>query len=128
MRDAENAKHLAQFELLGRKNIRIMYKNPNIKQLPPSNNLFVKNIDKSTNIKDLHSEFLQFGSIVSAKLAVDEKGEPLGYAYIQFENKESVYKVLLKSNSVVFPSSTFDPNFIEQQLIEQIKGNYGAKL
>jgi len=57
LRDAENAKHLAQYELLGRKNIRIMYKAPNIKQLPSGNNVFVKNIDKIANIKELHAEF-----------------------------------------------------------------------
>jgi len=35
-----------------------MYKAPNIKQLPTGNNVFVKNIDKAANIKELHAEFL----------------------------------------------------------------------
>jgi len=126
MRDAENAKHLANFELLGRKHIRIMYKNPNIKQLPPSTNLFIKNIDKTANVKDLHSEFLQFGSIVSAKLAVDEKGDSLCYGYVQFEQKESVLKVLLKANAVIFPNVQAQVN--EQAFIEELKVNPNLKL
>jgi len=93
-RDAENAKHVAQYEKLGRKHIRIMYKRPNIKQLNNTANVFIKNIDKAAIIKDLHAEFSKFGPILSAKLAVDQKGESLGYGYVQFENDSDAKKAL----------------------------------
>jgi polyadenylate-binding protein len=94
-RDAENAKHVAQYEKLGRKHIRIMYKRPNIKQLNTSSNIFIKNIDKAATIKDLHAELSKFGPILSAKLAVDSKGDSLGYGYVQFEREEDAKSTLV---------------------------------
>jgi len=94
-RDAEQAKHLAQYEKLGRKNIRIAYKKTNIKQQQNNkSNIFIKNIDKAATIKEVHQEWSKFGTIFSAKLAVDSKGESLGYAYIQFEKEEDAQKAL----------------------------------
>jgi polyadenylate-binding protein len=94
-RDAENAKHVAQYEKLGRKHIRIAYKRSNIKQQQNNkSNIFIKNIDKAATIKEVHQEWSKFGTIFSAKLAVDSKGESLGYAYIQFEKEEDAQKAL----------------------------------
>jgi len=93
-KDAENARHVAQYEKLGRKHIRIMYKRSNPKQLNNNANLFIKNIDKAATIKDLHAEMSKFGPILSAKLAVDQKGDSLGYGYVQFEKEEDAKKTL----------------------------------
>jgi polyadenylate-binding protein len=91
-RDAENARQVAQYSKLGKKNIRIMFKT-NVKDLDNDANLFIKNLDHNVNVKELH-EFLKDYGIVIAKLNTNKEGESLGYGYIQFENKEAAEKAL----------------------------------
>jgi polyadenylate-binding protein len=86
-RDAESARQYAQYEKLGRKFIRIMFKR-NIRDLPPEANVFIKNLDPHVTVKDLHNHFSQVGPILCAKVATNSEGQSLGYGYVQFEKKE----------------------------------------
>jgi polyadenylate-binding protein len=86
-RDAESAKNYAQYEKLGRKQIRIMFKR-NVRDLPLGANIFVKNLDHNVTSKDLHNHFNQVGGVVCAKVATNSEGQSLGYGYVQFEKKE----------------------------------------
>jgi len=106
-RDAEQARLVAQHEKLGRKYIRIMYKRQNIKGLNEAN-VFVKNIDKHATIKDLHSFMSQIGTVISAKLAVDQKGESLGYGYVQFEKPDDVTRAINELNGAKFKEQNIE--------------------
>ena len=53
-------------------------------------NLYVKNIPSKVTPREFFEFFLQFGDIISAKLAENEEGEHLGYGYIHFANANSV--------------------------------------
>jgi RNA recognition motif-containing protein len=86
-RDAESARQYAQYEKLGRKNIRIMFKR-NIRDLVPEANVFVKNLDPNVTVKDLEHHFSQVGPIICAKVSTNSEGVSLGYGYVQFEKKE----------------------------------------
>jgi len=88
-RDAESARQYAQYEKLGRKHIRIMFKR-NVRDLPSEGNVFIKNLDPSVTVKDLHNHFSQVTglNVLSAKVATDSEGRSLGYGYVQFEKKE----------------------------------------
>lgn len=93
-RDAESARQYAQYEKIGRKHIRIMFKR-NVRDLPPEGNLFVKNLDPSVTVKDLHNHFSQAGmNVLSAKVATNAEGQSLGYGYVQFEKKEDAEEAL----------------------------------
>jgi len=86
-RDAESARQFAQYEKIGRKNIRIMFKR-NVRDLPPEANIYVKNLDPHVTVKDLHNHFSQVGPVLCAKVSTNSEGESLGYGYVQFEKKE----------------------------------------
>lgn len=86
-RDAESARQYAQYEKLGRKNIRIMFKR-NIRDLAPEANVFVKNLDPNVTVKDLEHHFSQVGPIICAKVSTNSDGSSLGYGYVQYEKKE----------------------------------------
>jgi len=92
-RDAENARNSAQYEKIGRKHIRIMFKT-NMRELASDANLYVKNLDPSVTVKDLHAYFSQLFPVVCAKVATDSEGKSLGYGYVQFEKKEDAEKAL----------------------------------
>jgi len=94
-RDAESARQYAQYEKLGRKYIRIMFKR-NVRDLPPEANVFVKNLDPSVTVKDLHNHFSQVTglNVLCAKVATDAEGHSLGYGYVQFEKKEDAENAL----------------------------------
>jgi len=96
-RDAESAKNYAQYEKLGRKQIRIMFKR-NVRDLPLGANIFVKNLDHNVTSKDLHNHFNQVGGVVCAKVATNTEGISLGYGYVQFEKKEDADAALESLN------------------------------
>lgn len=49
--------------------------------------------DKVTN-KVLHETFEQYGTVLSAKVAVDSAGRSKGYGFIQYEDPESASKAI----------------------------------
>ena len=51
--------------------------------------IFIKNVDYSTNKRDLEDHFKDCGPIARCKIATDKiSGQPLGYAYIEFATIE----------------------------------------
>jgi len=92
-RDAETARQYAQYEKLGRKHIRIMFKR-NVRDLPSEANIYIKNLDPNVTVKDVHSLFSQVGPILSCRVAVNNEGISLGYGYVQFEKKEDADRCL----------------------------------
>lgn len=92
-RDAESAKQYAQYEKIGRKHIRIMFKR-NIRDLPHDANIYVKNIDTNATVKDLHNHFAEIGPILCCKVSTNSNGESLGYGYVQYEKAEDAQTAL----------------------------------
>eukprot|EP01101_Sappina_pedata_P011980 TRINITY_DN813_c1_g3_i1.p1 TRINITY_DN813_c1_g3~~TRINITY_DN813_c1_g3_i1.p1 ORF type:complete len:639 (-),score=287.71 TRINITY_DN813_c1_g3_i1:209-1942(-) len=51
-------------------------------------NLFVKNINKSVDLKQLNDLFTPFGAIVSSKIALDHAFKSKGYGFVNFSKQE----------------------------------------
>jgi len=98
VQDAERALDTMQFTDIKGKACRIMWsqRDPSLRKSGVGN-IFVKNLAKTVDNKNLFDIFSVFGNILSCKVAVGENGESKGYGYIHFETaeaaKESVAKV-----------------------------------
>ena len=67
-------------------------------------NLFLKYLDRSWNVNDLHSIFTDFGEIKSAKISLNPKTHKSnGYGFIWFKHPESAAKVLEANEKKQFP-------------------------
>jgi polyadenylate-binding protein len=98
-RDAETAKQHAQYEKVGRKHIRIMFKR-NVRDMPSDANVFVKNIDPNATVKDLNEHFAKTeGNIISCKVNTDHEGKNLGYGYVQYDKAEDALAAIKALNN-----------------------------
>jgi polyadenylate-binding protein len=62
-------------------------------------NIIIKNIPPDFDHGSLMSFFGRFGKITSVKLATDEKGNPRGYAYVNFEKEEAATQAVNEANN-----------------------------
>lgn len=91
--DAEKAKDALNYTKMFEREIRICFKRtPG--DFKPKANIFVKNLDRSVTTKQLEEETKEFGTILSCVVRLDEKGESLGYGYVQYEDEESATKAI----------------------------------
>jgi len=67
-------------------------------------NIFIKNLDKSIDNKALHDTFIQFGTVLSCKIELDDKGQSKGYGYIQYATQESAQSAISKVNGMALNS------------------------
>jgi len=61
--------------------------------------VFIKNLDPSIDHKALHDTFVQFGKILSCKIATDENGKTKGYGFVHFESADSAKQAIAKVNN-----------------------------
>jgi polyadenylate-binding protein len=92
-RDADAAKKYGQYEKLGEKHIRIMFKR-NIRDLPSESNIYIKKIGPEINVRELDNHFSAIGPLVCCKIASTPDGRSLGYGYVQYENKDDAKTAL----------------------------------
>jgi polyadenylate-binding protein len=103
--DAERAIDVLQFyegPLTKNKPIRIMWKRSDPSQRRnPEGNIFIKNLDKSIDNKALYDTFSTFGKVLSCKLATDDKGNSLGYAFVHYQDANVAKYVISKMNGML---------------------------
>lgn len=67
-------------------------------------NLYIKNLDDTIDDEMLRKEFSQFGTITSAKIMRDEKGNSRGFGFVCFSNPEDASKATTEMNGRTFGS------------------------
>ena len=92
--------------------IRISWSDPETKKIRNSGlgNLFIRGLDESIEVSQLHDAFSNFGEIISCKIPMTE-GKSRGYGYIQFRNPADAEKarVDLQDASINGKPITIEP-------------------
>lgn len=96
--DANAAIVMLNYTLLKGRRIRLMWEDKNIKKMPLSANVFIKNLNFQLDEMDLHDIFANFGKILSLKLAINEDGSSKGHAFIQYEDEYSADEAIKQVN------------------------------
>ena len=69
-------------------------------------NLFVKNLPKDCTPKELYEVFSKYGEIDSIELKTNNKGECVGYGYVDFITEESANNAMEKLDQTIFKELT----------------------
>jgi len=67
-------------------------------------NLYVKNLDDSVDDEKLRSEFASCGTITSAKVMGDDKGQSKGFGFVCFSTPEEATKAVTEMNGKMIAS------------------------
>jgi len=65
-------------------------------------NIYIKNLDLNIDNKELYDGFIQFGNILSAKVACSGNGRSRGYGFVHFERKEAAEAALEAMHGTLF--------------------------
>ncbi|GFU22333.1 polyadenylate-binding protein 3 [Nephila pilipes] len=83
------------------------------------NNLHVKNLRKDIKEDELKRLFQNFGSIISVKVATDEKGQSKGFGFVCFKKDEDAAKAREQMDHFTYKSKTLEINFNQKKSARQ---------
>jgi len=100
-KDAERALQVMNYELLNNRPIRLMWsqRDPSLRK-SGKGNVYIKNLPKRVDQRELFDTFESFGTILSCKIATDEKNVSKGFGYIHFEAEESAERAINAVNGM----------------------------
>lgn len=80
------------------------------------NNLFFKNIPKTTTPREVYEYFMRFGDISSCKITEDENGNHFGYGYITFYKPEDAQRALEESkDKKIFENNIMEISYFQKR-------------
>ena len=100
--DAERALDSMNFDDMKGIPLRIMWtqRDPALRKSGVGN-IFIKNLDKGIDNKQLYDTFNQFGNILSCKIVKDDKGVSKGYGFVHFESDEAATAAIEQVNGMM---------------------------
>ena len=100
--DAERALDTLNFSLIKGRQCRVMWsqRDPTMRKSGVGN-VFIKNLDKSIDNKQLFDTFSMFGNILSVKIAQSQEGQSLGYGFVQFDSGEAANNSITNVNGML---------------------------
>lgn len=95
--DAERALEIMNFKVIGDRPCRIMWsqRNPDLRR-SGKGNIFVKHLPDSMDHEALRDTFIRFGTILSCKVAMNARGEKLGYGFVHFQDEAHAAAAVLE--------------------------------
>merc|ERR1719230_2071624 len=127
--DAERALDLMNFEVLKDRPMRIMWsqRDPSLRRSGVGN-VFIKNLDKSIDNKQMYDTFSSFGNILSCKVAQDAEGNSKGYGFVHFETDEACQFAIQETNGMLlFDKKVFVGRFVPRKEREKELGEKAKK-
>ena len=94
---------------------------------PLERKLFVNHLNRTTNDRILCKAFSPFGNILSCEVAMTKEGICKGFAYVEFENHESVNKCIKCMNGKVLDGRKINVTYFiprYQRRKYKVKKNY----